>query len=130
MELVVRKEKKKNLNRFFTSFGNSIDGFKYAYKYEQSMTLHFVSCVTIIVLGMIYQIEVLEWAVCILLLGMIAGAELINTSIEAVVDLETQKIHPLAKIAKDTASAAVFIFSTVALICFLIIFIPKMILIG
>ena len=58
-------------------------------------------------------------------IGMVSATEMINTSIEAVVDLETQKYHPLAKIAKDTASSATLIFSITAFIGALIIFLPK-----
>jgi diacylglycerol kinase (ATP) len=36
-------------------------------------------------------------------------AELINTALEAVVDLVSPEYHPLAKIAKDTAAGAVFL---------------------
>ena len=50
---------------------------------------------------------------------------MINTAIEALVDLETTKYHPLAKIAKDTASSATLIFSIAAFIGALLIFIPK-----
>ena len=62
-----------------------------------------------------------------ILFGLVMATELINTSIEAVVDLTCPKIHPLAKIAKDTASAAVFVFSVVAAISGLLIFVPKII---
>ena len=50
---------------------------------------------------------------------------MLNTSIEATIDLITTETHPLAKIAKDTASSATLIFSFVAFIGALIIFLPK-----
>ena len=46
--------------------------------------------------------------------ALILVAELFNTSIEAVVDMVTQEYHPLAKVAKDTASAACFVADMVA----------------
>mgnify|MGYP005777734977 CR=1 FL=1 len=130
MNMELQEKKKHSWKRFVRSFHNSFAGLKYAYRYEQSMTIHMLSCITIFILGILFHISEIEWAICIMVLGLIGATELINTSIEAVVDLVTQEIHPLAKIAKDTASAAVFVFSTVAFICFLIIFIPKIILIG
>ena len=51
--------------------------------------------------------------------------EMINTSIEATIDLVTNQIHPLAKIAKDTASSATLVLCIVSLIGGCIIFIPK-----
>lgn len=128
MATVSRDEiKKRGFKRFIKSFGYSIDGLKYAYKYEQSMTIHFAMVIIVIVAGFSLKISVFEWLVCFMLMGLVMATELINTSIEAVVDLTCPKIHPLAKIAKDTASAAVFVFSVVAFISGMIIFIPKII---
>ena len=56
---------------------------------------------------------------------MIASCEVINSAIEATVDLITTEIHPLAKMAKDTASSATLILCIVALLGAIIIFIPK-----
>lgn len=119
--------KKRGFKRFIKSFGYSLAGLKYAYKYEQSMTIHFLAVAIVVVAGILLKISLLEWLICLILFGLVMATELINTSIEAVVDLTCPKIHPLAKIAKDTASAAVFVFSTVAAISGLIIFIPKII---
>ena len=53
-------------------------------------------------------------------------AEFFNTAIEYVVDLASPKIHPLAKAAKDTASAGVLMMAIIAAIIGLIIFAPKL----
>ena len=45
-----------------------------------------------------------EWCVCLLLFALVASLELVNTAIEAVVDLVTEEKKPLAKLAKDTAA--------------------------
>lgn len=128
MATVSRDEiKKRGFKRFIKSFGYSIDGLKYAYKYEQSMTIHFIMVIFVIAAGFFLKISLFEWLICFMLMGLVMATELINTSIEAVVDLTCPEIHPLAKIAKDTASAAVFVFSVVAAISGLIIFIPKII---
>ena len=42
----------------------------------------------------------------LLVIGLVMGSEMINTAIEAIVDLKTLKDHPLAKIAKDAAAGA------------------------
>lgn len=128
MATVSRDEiKKRGFKRFIKSFGYSIDGLKYAYKYEQSMTIHFTMVIFVIAAGFFLKISLFEWLICFMLMGLVMATELINTSIEAVVDLTCPEIHPLAKIAKDTASAAVFVFSVVAAISGLIIFVPKII---
>lgn len=121
------EQKKRGLKRFVKSFGYSIEGLKYAYKYEQSMFIHLTMLCFVIIFGLILRISLMEWIICIILCGLVIATELINTSIEAVVDLTCPKIHPLAKIAKDTASAAVFVFAITAAISGLIIFVPKII---
>ena len=54
-------------------------------------------------------------------------AEFINTAIEYVVDLASPKIHPLAKAAKDTASAGVLMMAIIAAVIGCVIFLPKVI---
>ncbi|NLL44126.1 MAG: diacylglycerol kinase [Mollicutes bacterium] len=119
------KQKRRSLKRFITSFKHSLDGLKYAYKYEQSMIIHLIVVILVVVFGVWLKISLMEWLLCFILIGLVLATELVNTSLEAVVDLTCPKIHPLAKIAKDTASAAVFVFSLIAFISGLIIFLPK-----
>ncbi len=54
-------------------------------------------------------------------------AEVFNTALEYVVDLASPNVHPLAKAAKDTASAGVLMMAIISAIIGLIIFIPKII---
>ena len=75
--------------------------------------------------GLHYSITTNEWLFIIFCFSSVSATEMINTAIEALVDLETTKYHPLAKIAKDTASSATLIFSIAAFIGALLIFIPK-----
>ena len=117
--------KKRGFKRFLNSFKFSIQGLKYAYKNEQSMLIHAIVTIIAIALGLLFKISLMEWAV--LSLGVTLAAELINTAIEAAVDLCTLEIHPLAKIAKDCGSAATFVFSMITAVIGVIIFIPKLI---
>ena len=52
--------------------------------------------------------------------------EMVNTAVEAVVDLVTEERKPLAKLAKDAAAGAVLIAAIMAAIAGMIIFIPKL----
>ena len=64
--------------------------------------------------GIVFHISALEWCICLVLFGMIMALELVNTAIEAVVDLVTEEKRPLAKLAKDTAAGAVLIAALMA----------------
>ncbi len=116
--------KKKGIKRFFHSIKYSIEGLIYAYRYEQSMWIHGVATIFSICLGVIFQIKLSEWAIVFIALGTILGMELINTAIEATVDMVTLEQNPLAKIAKDCGSAATFIMTLVSMVIALFVFGP------
>jgi len=117
--------KKKGFRRFLNSFKFSIQGLKYAYLHEQSMLIHLILTIISVVLGAILNITLTEWAIICLILGVTLVVELVNTAIEAAVDLCTLEIHPLAKIAKDCGSAATFVISIIAAVIGLIIYVPR-----
>ena len=118
------KNKTYGVKRFVNSFKNSFAGLAYAYRYEQSLWLHAAGTIGAIILGFLCQITFKEWAVVVIALVVVLTSELLNTAIEATVDLVTEEIHPLAKIAKDCASAATFVSTVMAIIICLFIYIP------
>ena len=89
------------------------------------MLIHLIFTFIAFIMGFAFNISHTEWAILCIALGVILGAELINTAIEAAVDLVTLEYHPLAKIAKDCGSAATFVFSMIAAVIGIIIFVPK-----
>ena len=78
----------------------------------------------IIVLGICFDISFLEWVMTFGSIALIMIMELINTAIEATVDMVTQEYNEYAKVAKDCGSAATGLMSVLATIVNLIIFIP------
>ena len=106
--------KKLSPKRILRSFKFSFDGLKYAYLHEQSLALHVIIMFIIITCGFVFKITPIQWVITLVMGALILVSELFNTSIEAVVDLVTEEFHPLAKIAKDTASAATFVASIIA----------------
>ena len=121
------RRKRLGFRRFLDSFKYSYQGLKYAYTNEQSMIVHLLATMIVIIGGIVFHISLTEWLFCIVMFGFVMGAELLNTAIEATVDMAMPDIHPLAKIAKDTASAAVGVLSLAAAGVGLIIFLPKII---
>ena len=89
------------------------------------MKIHCVMAVLVVAAGVILRLSLVEWCICLGLFGLVMALELVNTAVEAVVDLVTGEYHPLAKIAKDTAAGAVLIAAIMAAAAGLIIFVPK-----
>ena len=128
MSKISRDEiKKHGFGRFLKSFKYSIEGLAYAYKYEQSMLIHVIATIGVVTANILFRISSFEWLVTLLSIGMVLSAELINTAIEAVVDLVTLEIHPLAKIAKDCGSAATFVLAMMAAAIGCVVYLPYII---
>lgn len=121
------KDKKLSFKRLGRSFSYAFKGFGHAFKHEQNFIVHSIIAVLAILLGFILKLNSVEWLILILIIGLVLAFELINTALESIVDLVTDKYHELAKVAKDTSSAAVLILAVSSIIIGLIIFLPKII---
>lgn len=117
----IKVESKKIAN----SFKYAIEGFKTSFKTERNMKIHILMTILVIILGYIFKISTIEWIICILLCGLVITAELINTSIETIVDMITPYKNEKAKTAKDIAASAVFVIAITSAIIGIIIFFPK-----
>jgi diacylglycerol kinase (ATP) len=101
-------------HNLFLSFQYAGAGLKYAFLTQRNFRIHALIGTIAISLGILLQLPPAELALIGLTIGLVMTLELLNTSIEAVVDLvvDTQ-YHELAKIAKDCAAGAV-LMSTIA----------------
>lgn len=126
-----RKSPKRNkdtgtaLERYWKSFNHAIDGIFYCIKYEHNMIIIILATIVAFTLGFVLKITIPEWLFVIAICASVAASEMINSAVEATVDLVTTATHPLAKIAKDTASSATLILSVAAFIGAIIIYVPK-----
>lgn len=118
----MRKNRKDPL---YKSFGYAFQGIYTCISKERNMKIHCGFSALVVLAGIILKLSVTEWCICLTLFGLVMALELVNTSVEAVVDLVTEERKPLAKIAKDTAAGAVLIAAIMAAIIGCIIFIPK-----
>lgn len=119
--------KKTGKNPLYKSFGYAFEGIFVGIRGERNMKIHCFAAVCVVVAGVLFHISVTEWCICLVLFGLILSLELVNTAIEAVVDLVTEDKKPLAKLAKDTAAGAVLIAAVMAAMAGLLIFVPKLI---
>src|SRR5699024_11405334 len=94
---------------------------------EQSVYIHLVCTVILLLLSFLLEISLTQWLIIIAIIGLTLVVELLNTAIESTVDLVTEEFHPLAKVAKDTASAAEFVLTLTSALIALMIFILKII---
>ena len=113
------------LKRRWQSFGYAGRGIGIVFRTETNMKIHIFIALLVIVCGFTFSISTTEWICCLLSIGLVFGAEMINTAIENIVDLVSPNHHPLAGKAKDIAAGAVLICAIISVIVGLLIFSPK-----
>ncbi|GJM39977.1 MAG: diacylglycerol kinase [Ardenticatenaceae bacterium] len=91
------------------SFQYAFEGWWYVLRTQHNAWIHALITTIIIGLGLWLRLPTRDWAVLILTFMAVWMAELMNTAIEAVVDMTMPDVHPLAKVAKDVAAAAVLV---------------------
>lgn len=128
MQVSRNKSKYKGIKRVFYSAKYSVDGLVYAYGHEHSLWIHAFCSVLAVILGFTLKISLNQWSVILISLGVILAFELVNTAMEACVDMVTLEFHELAKIAKDCCSAATFVASAIGFIIAVVVFGPKLLL--
>lgn len=109
----------------YKSFGYAFQGIWAVIKKERNIKIHLFAMFCVIIAGILLHIADYEWFACFILFGLVISLEMVNTAIEAAIDLETQKKNPLAKLSKDAAAGAVLFSAIMAAIIGLWIFIPK-----
>ena len=109
MEPVSEFKSKSGLKRIFSALLYSIDGFKSAWRHEHAFRQELGVFVVGAVIALVLKVSAFEKLVLIGTLTLILIVELINSSIEAVVDRVSLERHPLSKNAKDFGSAAVLL---------------------
>lgn len=108
------------------SFGYAFRGVGAALRTEVHLWFHAAATVVVGGLGLYFGLERWEWVAVALAVGAVWCAELVNTAIEAVVNLASPEYHPLAGRAKDVAAGAVLVMALAALAVGLLIFGPHL----
>lgn len=107
---------------FIRSFGYAWEGFVTAVRTERNIKVMLAMGAAALIIGFLLQLEVTEWCIILICCGLVIHAELANTAIEAVVDLATDELHPLAKRAKDIAAASVYVLSFMSAVVGLLVY--------
>lgn len=98
------------------SFSYAIAGLVYAVANERNMRIHVSALVGVVTFAILGPSSLEEVGVLTCAAGLVLVAEVFNTAIEALVDLESPRPHPLAGAAKNLAAGAVLTAAVVAVI--------------
>lgn len=107
------------------SFKHAFDGFVYAVRTQPNFRFHLLATFAVILMGLYFSISTIEWLILIFTINTVLVAEMVNTSVEAMVDLITLERRADAKTAKDVSAAMVLVSATLSVIVGIFIFLPK-----
>ena len=93
------------------SFNFAVEGIIHVLRTHRNMRIHLAAATAVLVLALWIGVDRLELVALLLAIAFVLIAEMINSAIEAAIDLATSSFDPLAKLAKDIAAGAVLIAS-------------------
>jgi diacylglycerol kinase len=108
------------------SLGYAVAGWLYMLRRQKNTRIQSVASVVVVVLALWLQIDLTSWAILILTITMVWMAEFLNAAVEACVNLATQDYHPMAKVGKDVASAAVLLAVVASILVGLLLLAPPL----
>lgn len=114
------------LNQERASFGYAWEGIRYAWRTQRHLRIHVSLALLAVGLGLFFTVSPAEWAALLTAIALVMAFEMLNTVIEAVVDLVTGEFHPNAKVAKDVGAGAVLVTAAGAALVGAVIFIPRL----
>ena len=121
-----RIESYKTSSNVIKSFKYAFSGISYVLKTSRNFKIQLIFAVTSLIIGFLLQISQSNYVILIATIISVLILEILNTSIESIVDLIVKKeFSSLAKIAKDTSAGAVLLASINSVIIAVHIFVPK-----
>ena len=114
--------KKKGLSRIWSAFGNSIAGLRFAVSCETAFKQELICFIILLPALILMPLSTSFKAILLMANSLVLVTELVNSSLESIVDLASPDHHTLAGRSKDLASAAVLISLLVSAILWLMAF--------
>ncbi len=96
-------------------FGYAIKGILVAVKEQLNLKIHLAAVVVVVVAGIYFELDAIEWSVVFLTFGLVIVTEMLNTAMEYMVDFVSPQMHPMAGKIKDVAAGAVLIAAIIAI---------------
>ena len=108
--------------KVWRSFNHAFDGIMYAARTQPNMRTHLLISLLVILASLLLRLDRYYVVALVIIIAVVLSLELLNTAVEAIVDLLTATHHPLARTAKDASAGAVLIASIAAVIIGYLVF--------
>jgi diacylglycerol kinase len=107
------------------SFKFAFDGLKVAILKGRNFRIQLIAGFIAVILACVFKINISEWLGLVIVITLVLILELVNTSIEEIVNIVSPEIHEKAKIAKDVAAATVLVASIGSVLVGGLLFLPR-----
>lgn len=107
------------------SFQPAGRGFATLLRSQHNAWVHAFATVLVVALGLMVELERVEWLALVFAIVSVWAAEALNTAVEFLCDVVCPDLHPLVACAKDVAAAAVLICAAGALLVAALVFGPR-----
>ena len=107
------------------SFNFAFEGIIHVLRTQRNMRIHFMIAAGVLVAALIVGVSRLELVVLLMAISFVLIAEMINSALEAGIDVATTSFDPLAKLAKDIAAGAVLIATVNAVAVGYLVFVDR-----
>jgi diacylglycerol kinase (ATP) len=91
------------------SFRFAFAGIGYLFRTQRNARIHLIIGAAACLIGGWLRLPRYDWAILLMTIAGVIILEGLNTALEAVVDLASPQMHPLAKIAKDVSAGMVLV---------------------
>lgn len=116
----------KQWRRFVRSFSYALQGIVHTVKTQRNMQIHVAAATIVLAAAWWLQIPRSDVLLVFFSIGLVMALELVNTAVEAAVDLASPDWHAKAKIAKDASAGAVLVAALVSVAVGILVFGPPL----
>jgi diacylglycerol kinase (ATP) len=107
------------------SFNFAFEGIIHVLRTQRNMRIHFAISVAVLIAALAVGVRRLELVALLIAISLVLIAEMVNTALEAGIDVATTSFDPLAKLAKDIAAGAVLIATVNAVAVGYLVFVER-----
>jgi diacylglycerol kinase len=112
----------------WNSLSYALAGWLYMLRWQKNTRIQAVASIGVLALALWLQVDFLSLALVVLAITIVWMAEFLNAAVEAAVNLSTREYHPMAKVGKDVAAAAVLLGVVASVVIGLLVLAPPLLL--
>lgn len=110
--------------RLVKSFHFAFKGLKKVWQTEKNFRIHSLIALGVIIAAFYLEIQSFDYLLLLLVIALVLILEILNSSLERLVDMLSPSTHHFAKEIKDLLASAVLVAAVLAVIVGVVVFWP------